>query len=282
MKSASIIFLSSLAAGLLFLGDACSTPSDDPPMTDPGGAAGATGGHSAGGAGGAGTGGTGTGGTMASGGAAAGAGNAAGSQNSAGHWMAGAGGTKQSCSNTGNTCAKCWDGGQTCLQVNDTCTEYHWNDCHAFVCAPWDAVASGDCSTKLGESWNGQDCVPLVGCSCKGASCPLALVPQACEANKNACSKPCGPGSCGHPCLVLTPPQMPPGNGVYGTCNLLGICAPGPAPSCGAGGAAGSGGGGMSGGAGDGGSAGLAGSGGGAGESGGNSGAGGGQAGSGG
>jgi hypothetical protein len=41
-----------------------------------------------------------------------------------------------------------------------------------YGCAAFDAVGVGDCNHLLGFAWDGLECVPVVGCVCRGSDCP--------------------------------------------------------------------------------------------------------------
>ena len=57
------------------------------------------------------------------------------------------------------------------------------------TCSNMDAVGDGACYCFMGYAWNGQACVGVNGCQCKGADCgKLAKTLKECEAAHKACA----------------------------------------------------------------------------------------------
>lgn len=104
-------------------------------------------------------------------------------------------------------------------------------------CAPQDAVGYGDCDGYFGVAWNGQECVGITGCGCKGADCKgLSFDPDECKIKHADCgsSNACQSNSdCETVCTTCNGNQIcASGACVDGACEVPSFppCAPGVTP----------------------------------------------------
>jgi hypothetical protein len=92
----------------------------------------------------------------------------------------------------GNRCGPvtCGAGEVCCNESCGICTEPE-GACIQLACdacTPMDAAGEGQCFIFFGYAWNGEACVSIGGCSCKGAHCPhLFADRRECERQYQAC-----------------------------------------------------------------------------------------------